>query len=65
MSSRGLVEFLLARIAEDEASSTTRNTRSPAKRRVVERGRRRTSVLRTLALVYSEHPEYRDEWRPR
>ena len=38
-----------------------------AKRRVVEYERRRwrTSVLRLLALFYAEHPDYRDDWRPR
>jgi hypothetical protein len=38
-----------------------------AKRRVVERqrGRARTGVLRHLALVYADHPDYRDRWLPR
>jgi len=37
-----------------------------AKRRVIElaRGRPGRAVLRHLALVYADHPDYRDDWRP-
>ena len=97
-----LREFLLARIAEDEAwvlgdggqhmddcqecgfanqqaSSPYSRSRiladSVAKRRIVEElsdrfPRRRADpvvtghLLRVLALPYTHHPDYRDDWRP-
>lgn len=98
-----LVEFLLARIAEDEAvvhepHESVRVERCKdmdriewddscgyarlgvgrvlaeceAKRRIVEREMnsqtpityRREFVLRDLAGVYADHPDYRDEWQP-
>jgi Family of unknown function (DUF6221) len=119
---RGLVEFLLARISEDEAAARSAFrlvdgreiggwywsgagdavfvddselpvacgpwqqlmdqpsahhivrwdpervvTECAARRRVVEHERRRwrSTVLRCLALVHAEHPDYRDDWRPR
>ena len=100
-----LPEFLLARIAEDEAAAaliraTKRERQSPwtssrvlaeceAKRRIVEmyaaahlagialrdvdiQGQTIAqsanvgieSVLKILAVVYADHPDYQQEWRP-
>jgi len=93
-----LVDFLLARIAEDEAVARKASVGSPqwhqtagdriaphvarwdparvlaeceAKRRVVERETRsqtpityrRQFVLRDLASVYADHPDYDPAWR--
>ena len=88
-----LTDFLLARIAEDEAvaRSLTYNWSDPqeslrrrfiadveAKRRIVEEhdrhrgecdrdyqfGDQPCETLRALASVYSDHPDYREEWKP-
>lgn len=86
-----LTEFLLERIAEDEATTThidcvcehdVRQAGCPArildeceaKRQIVEWHERGNSDgyicrnilcphLAALALVYADHPDYRDEWR--
>lgn len=98
-----LIEFLLARIYDDEAAiyhlpppgqDGSVQTRSPtvnaylarwnpertlaeceAKRGIIERHqcdlpthspdyRARPAVLRDLAAVYADHPDYQEDWRP-
>lgn len=85
-----LTDFLLARIAEDEANGWSKSglraaayaeTRAhrecEAKRRIVEMlepddwdGDRYSMdgndwfVVASLAVVYVDHPDYRDEWKP-
>lgn len=80
-----LVDFLLARIAEDESDPDRVLAECAAKRRIVEahhweeeweNGVRFTSdcadcwqsppchTLRILATVYSDHADYRPEWKP-
>lgn len=84
-----LADFLLARIAEDEADArrdfgddTSPGTwttwvlaQCEAKRRIVEaylyltsdpelRGQAWTFALRLLALPYSDHPDFQQEWKP-
>lgn len=101
MGDMDLAEFLLARIAEDEAEARRLVERygceddtywaanaddvvitlglgralaeCEAKRRIVERAMpnesddprtERGRILRVLASVYADHPDYREEWRP-
>jgi len=57
-----LAEFLLARIAED-------GDRPVAKARAVARAAEigftsSVRALRLAAAYYSDHPDYREEWRP-
>jgi hypothetical protein len=86
-----LIEFLLARITDDEALAANassyywgRRTLSErvlaeceAKRRIIEAAPWANNgghsamkdlpgrwILRLLAAVYADHPDYRDEWRP-
>ena len=82
-----ITEFLLARIAEDEAGARAvvgdRNAwdtpewdasrwspwrvldECEAKRRLVgDEWYEDPETLRILAAIYSDHPDYRDEWRP-
>lgn len=76
---QSLTEFLLARIAEDEAAAHRmfRPARflaeCEAKRRIVELGPCRCSehgdsawlaAMRALAAVYADHPEWRGSWWP-
>jgi len=90
MDGMSIVEFLLARIAEDEEVAQARHdparvlAECEAKRRIVGLHERRPdwpdcqecgdrdyqkpwpcSTLRLLALPYSDHPDYRPEWRTR
>ena len=72
-----LTEFLLARIAEDEAEArearvmigTDAPPEGVVRRRIVkEWGWSETlngdDLMRILALPYADHPDYRQEWRP-
>ena len=69
-----LTDFLLARIAEDEANAnegviTTGRLlyECEAKRRIVglfTRGEQYGAVLRLLTLPYVDHRDYRQEWLP-
>jgi hypothetical protein len=78
MDTAALCEFLLARIAEDEARARTgRDLREcEAKRRILDRCIRLSKTrdnqrarevavdfLTDLALPYADHPDYRHEWR--
>jgi len=55
-----LTDFLLARIAEDEAAALSDASGSSYDRS----GRVFAYIVRQLAVVYADHPDYRDEWRP-
>ena len=85
-----LTEFLLARIAEDEAAAVAEIPTGPrrngktfwrrtlvgceARRQIVYRTTKpiahagqdieRQAVVRLLALPYSDHPDYDEEWKP-
>lgn len=75
----GMVEFLLARIAEDRAraldprvrhwSSSRVLAECESKRQVVDRcsypsRHQDDGTLRLLALAYADHEDYCEEWRP-
>lgn len=51
-----LTEFIRARIAEDDARG--------ARARHTLLCLRYTWIIEELSIVYADHPDYREEWRP-
>jgi hypothetical protein len=52
-----LAEFLLARVVEGDPAEAERDATAYFAAYPAE-------SLRSLALSYAEHPDYREEWRP-